>query len=250
MRGPHSSSSAPAARPRLRRSGSWTWPSSIPPSTTRSTRSRGSRSAPTPSSRHVPGPASGDAAVAAAGRGTLLALFPARSVDIEAWYAASLAAVPDGDEEDERHLGRRADRRRDPRPASERRTQRGHPDRGAARGHGRLGPHASRFRGAPGALGPIHHALEHQPPVAVPARASAAAPVQDLSDGLRGGAGLRRRRGRVRDPRAAGHRPLLGRPAHAPVEPGVARDRPLARTSRAWMRRASSRCSRPQARTP
>ena len=38
----------------------------------------------------VPGPASGDAAVAAAGRGTLIALFPDRSADIEAWYAASL----------------------------------------------------------------------------------------------------------------------------------------------------------------
>jgi hypothetical protein len=42
-------------------------------------------------------PAAGDAAVAAAARGTLIALFPTRSVDIEAWYAASLAAVPDGD---------------------------------------------------------------------------------------------------------------------------------------------------------
>lgn len=47
----------------------------------------------------VPGPASGDAAVAAAGRGTLIALFPDRSADIEAWYAASLAAIPDGEEE-------------------------------------------------------------------------------------------------------------------------------------------------------
>jgi hypothetical protein len=47
----------------------------------------------------VPGPASADAAVAAAGRGTLIALFPARAADIEAWYAASLAGVPDGDEE-------------------------------------------------------------------------------------------------------------------------------------------------------
>jgi hypothetical protein len=46
----------------------------------------------------VVGPASGDAAVAAAGRGTLIALFPARSSDIEAWYAASLAAIPDGEE--------------------------------------------------------------------------------------------------------------------------------------------------------
>ena len=44
-------------------------------------------------------PASGDAAVAAAGRGTLLALFPSRSADIEAWYAASLALVPDGEAE-------------------------------------------------------------------------------------------------------------------------------------------------------
>jgi hypothetical protein len=47
----------------------------------------------------VLGPASGDAAVAAAGRATLLALYPARSDDIEGWYAASLAAVPDGEEE-------------------------------------------------------------------------------------------------------------------------------------------------------
>lgn len=46
----------------------------------------------------VPGPSSGDAAVAAAGRGTLIALFPGRAADIEAWYAASLAAIPDGDE--------------------------------------------------------------------------------------------------------------------------------------------------------
>jgi hypothetical protein len=44
-------------------------------------------------------PASGDAAVAAAGRGTLMALFPNRSDDIEAWYEASLAAIPDGEEE-------------------------------------------------------------------------------------------------------------------------------------------------------
>ena len=43
-------------------------------------------------------PASGDAAVAAAGRGTLIALFPARAEEIEAWYAASLAAIPDGPE--------------------------------------------------------------------------------------------------------------------------------------------------------
>jgi hypothetical protein len=48
---------------------------------------------------HVPGPASGDAAVAAAGRGTLIVLFPGRADDIEAWYAASLAAIPDGEEE-------------------------------------------------------------------------------------------------------------------------------------------------------
>jgi hypothetical protein len=47
----------------------------------------------------VPGPASGDAAVAAAGRATLLALYPDRGADIEAWYAASLAAIPDGEEE-------------------------------------------------------------------------------------------------------------------------------------------------------
>jgi hypothetical protein len=46
----------------------------------------------------VPGPASGDAAVAAAGRATLLALFPGRSADIETWYTASLAAIPDGEE--------------------------------------------------------------------------------------------------------------------------------------------------------
>ena len=46
----------------------------------------------------VPGAASGDAAVAAAGRHTLRALFPARASDIETWYAASLAAIPDGDE--------------------------------------------------------------------------------------------------------------------------------------------------------
>jgi hypothetical protein len=48
---------------------------------------------------NIPGPASGDAAVAAAGRATLIALFPARGADIEAWYAASLAAIPDGEEE-------------------------------------------------------------------------------------------------------------------------------------------------------
>jgi vanadium-dependent haloperoxidase-like protein len=45
----------------------------------------------------VPGPASGDAAVAAAGRGTLIALYSGRSDDIEGWYAASLAAIPDGE---------------------------------------------------------------------------------------------------------------------------------------------------------
>lgn len=49
---------------------------------------------------NVAGPASGDAAVAAAGRATLIALFPARSADIETWYAASLAAIPDGEEEE------------------------------------------------------------------------------------------------------------------------------------------------------
>jgi hypothetical protein len=48
----------------------------------------------------VPRPASGDAAVAAAGRGTLLALFSGRSDDIEAWYDASLAAIPDGEEKE------------------------------------------------------------------------------------------------------------------------------------------------------
>jgi hypothetical protein len=47
---------------------------------------------------NVSRPASGDAAVAAAGRATLLALFPARSADIEAWYAASLATIADGPE--------------------------------------------------------------------------------------------------------------------------------------------------------
>ncbi len=47
---------------------------------------------------NIPGPASGDAAVAAAGRNTLIALFPARRTDIETWYAASLAAIPDGEE--------------------------------------------------------------------------------------------------------------------------------------------------------
>ena len=46
----------------------------------------------------IPGPASGDAAVAAAGRGTLIALYPGRAADIEAWYAAALATIPDGDE--------------------------------------------------------------------------------------------------------------------------------------------------------
>jgi len=45
----------------------------------------------------VPGPASGEAAVAAAGRGTLIALYPARGTDIEAWYAESLAGIPDGE---------------------------------------------------------------------------------------------------------------------------------------------------------
>jgi hypothetical protein len=46
----------------------------------------------------IPGPASGDAAVAAAGRGTLIALYPGRAADIEAWYAAALATIPDGNE--------------------------------------------------------------------------------------------------------------------------------------------------------
>lgn len=46
----------------------------------------------------IPGPASGDAAVAAAGRGTLIALFPGRAADIEAWYAAALGTIPDGNE--------------------------------------------------------------------------------------------------------------------------------------------------------
>ncbi len=111
----------------------------------------------------VPGPASGDAAVAAAGRGTLIALFP----DPQRRHRGLVRGFAGGGagrrREDERHLGRRADGRRNPRPPSGRRTQRRHPDRGAARGHGRLGPHSSRFRGAPGALGPIHHALEHEP---------------------------------------------------------------------------------------
>jgi len=44
---------------------------------------------------HVSG-ASPEAAVAAAARDTLLVLVPARSVDIEAWYAQSLAGIPDG----------------------------------------------------------------------------------------------------------------------------------------------------------
>jgi hypothetical protein len=44
---------------------------------------------------HVTG-ASPQAAVASAARDTLLALVPARSVDIEAWYAQSLAGIPDG----------------------------------------------------------------------------------------------------------------------------------------------------------
>lgn len=44
---------------------------------------------------HVTG-ASPEAAVAAAARETLLVVAPARSVDIEAWYAQALAAIPDG----------------------------------------------------------------------------------------------------------------------------------------------------------
>jgi hypothetical protein len=46
---------------------------------------------------HANHPASGNAAVAAAGRGTLIALYPERAVDIEAWYAAALATIPDGE---------------------------------------------------------------------------------------------------------------------------------------------------------
>ena len=41
-------------------------------------------------------PASAEAAAARAGRDVLLALYPSRSADIEALYAASLATVPDG----------------------------------------------------------------------------------------------------------------------------------------------------------
>jgi hypothetical protein len=41
-------------------------------------------------------PASAEAAAARAGRDVLLALYPSRSADIEALYASSLAAVPDG----------------------------------------------------------------------------------------------------------------------------------------------------------
>lgn len=44
---------------------------------------------------HVTG-ASPEAAVAAAARDTLLVVAPARSVDIEVWYAQALAAIPDG----------------------------------------------------------------------------------------------------------------------------------------------------------
>ena len=46
----------------------------------------------------VPGPASGDAAVAAAGRGTLIGLYPGLSGMFETWYTESLAAIPDGEE--------------------------------------------------------------------------------------------------------------------------------------------------------
>jgi hypothetical protein len=56
---------------------------------------------PTPPASQAPAPdvrgASPEAAVAAAARGALLALVPARSVDIEAWYAQSLAAIADGE---------------------------------------------------------------------------------------------------------------------------------------------------------
>ncbi len=41
-------------------------------------------------------PASAEAAAARAGRDVLLALYPSRSADIEALYASSLAAIPDG----------------------------------------------------------------------------------------------------------------------------------------------------------
>src|SRR5712691_11917706 len=41
-------------------------------------------------------PASAEAATAAAGRDVLVALYPARQVDIDALYAASLATIPDG----------------------------------------------------------------------------------------------------------------------------------------------------------
>jgi len=44
----------------------------------------------------VTAPASAEAAAARAGRDVLLALYPSRSADIEALYASSLAAVPEG----------------------------------------------------------------------------------------------------------------------------------------------------------
>jgi hypothetical protein len=60
----------------------------------------GFRFRPYASAPGAAGAASGDAAVAAAGRTTLLALYPERGLDIGAWYQASLAAIPDGDLED------------------------------------------------------------------------------------------------------------------------------------------------------
>ena len=52
--------------------------------------------APYGSEAVVTTPASAEAAAARAGRDVLLALYPSRSADIEALYASSLAAVPDG----------------------------------------------------------------------------------------------------------------------------------------------------------
>ena len=175
----------------------------------------------------VPGPASGDAAVAAAGRATLLALYPTRGGDIEAWYQASLAAIPDGEEKangiavgEQIAAGILALRANDGRNAGTTITE---PP--AAPGVWVRTPPALRRRRS---LGPVHHALEPGEPVAAPARAAAAPRLPAVPDRLRGGAGLRRRRRRPRQRGAEGRRALLGRPADAPVEPRLARDRPRA----------------------
>ena len=199
---------------------------------------------------NVPGPASGDAAVAAAGRGTLLALFPDRGADIEAWYAASLATIPDGAE---KANGISSASR--PRPGSSpcaRTTAATRGPRSWSRprptgsGSARLPPSPRRRR--PGAA--LHHALEPGPPVAAPARPSAAA----LSPGSTGRTTKRRsdfgappEASRPRSRRTSAASGAISR-CSSGTGPGAGSRR--RRRSRAWTRRATSPCSRPPARTP